>query len=617
MVGVAMSGFSAYHGVDGATHQQQVDDLASAGFRPVALNVSGDPRDARYAAVWVARNGPAWVAVHGITAADYQARFSELTGQGYAPTIVTATGPAGGETFAAVFEQGENLAWFARHGLRWDPDTDPDTITHENNRAFAEGYQPRSLAVYGTPADPRFAGVWVKNPDATLWSWWWIEPSAYQRFFDALVNGGMRPVVLSVAADGHILAAFRGDQIGRWNARHGISAAGYQADFDTQLAEGLRPIVLAAGGNGAQARYAAVFAADDAPIRRRWNVTGGSFSGSGELDAAVRTFMVRHGIRAGSVAIGRDPAIVGARGYTWAEPGYPITQPVTRFRIASLSKIFAAAEISRLVAAGQLSWDAKAFPFAGITSALPAGTPPAPGMDTITVEQLVLRTSRLPRDFDREQREIATSLGVGNAPIARDALLRYLYGRPLLGTVPADGLYSNAAFYLLTSVIEKASGLSFTDALERDVLRELGIHGDVSLAATALGVREPGEVSTYDDSDVRASQLDYAAHALAPNAYGGGFVLETGAGAGGLLTSAPTIARVIARHPVWNSDSAHLTGREVATRYGTLDGTSSGASCREDGLDFAFLFNRRVTDAEHDEIRDAINVVLTAHSPTP
>jgi hypothetical protein len=89
----------------------------------VALNVSGDPGDARYTAVWVERPGPAWWAVHGLDAAACQARFDELTGQGYAPTILTATGPASGEIFAAAFEQGVDQPWFARHGLRWDLDT--------------------------------------------------------------------------------------------------------------------------------------------------------------------------------------------------------------------------------------------------------------------------------------------------------------------------------------------------------------------------------------------------------------------------------------------------------------------------------------------------------------
>jgi CubicO group peptidase (beta-lactamase class C family) len=607
-----MSGFIAYHGADASTHQQRVNDLAPAGFRPVALNVSGDPADARYAAVWVERPGPAWWAVHGLGAEDYQARFDELTGQGYAPTIVTATGPVGSEIFAAVFEQGVNEPWFARHGLRWDPDTDPDSITHENNRALGEGYIPRCLAVYGDPSDRRFAGVWVKNVDAVPWSWWWTAPEAYQRYFDALVSGGMRPAVLSVAPDGYVLSVFRGDQVGGWYARHGITAAEYQTEFDARSAGGLRPIVVAAGGAGDGTRYAAVFATDDAPTPRLWNVTGADFAGSADLDAAVCGFMVEHGIRAGCVAVGRDTTIVGCRGYTWAEPGYAITQPDTRFRIASLSKMFTAAAVSRLVAAGQLSWATTAFPFAGITSALPTGTPATPGMDAITVEQLVLRTSHLPRDFDQEHRAIAAKLGIGTAPIDRGLLLRYLYGLALIGAVPAGGLYSNTAFYLLTSVVEQASGLPFVTALQRHVLQELGIH-DVEVAATAAGARLPNEVPTYDHADVHASQLDFAPDALAPNAYGGDFVLETSAGAGGLLTSAPSLARLIARYPVWNADNLHLTGRELATRYGTLDGTSSGAVSRDDGLDFAFLFNRRVTDGEHDQIRDAIHAVLNAN----
>jgi CubicO group peptidase (beta-lactamase class C family) len=604
-----MSGFEAYHGVDAATHQQRVDNLAPAGFRPVALNVSGDPHDPRYAAVWVARpGGPAWVAVHGLSAQAYQDKFNELTGQRYAPTIVTATGPAGSESFAAVFEQGIHEQWFARHDLR------EDGIQQENDNAAAQGFRPRSLAVYGTPDDRRFAGIWVKNTNAVMWSWWWLPQEDYQRYFDALVSASLRPAMLSVAPDGRLLAGFQGDDVGRWHARHGINAAEYQTEFDLRVSEGLRPIAIAAGGTDAPAeRYAAVFAADDVPMTRRWTATGAESPASAALDEAVRAYMVKYGIRAGTVAVARDATTVAARGYTWAEPGYPVTRPDTRFRIASVSKLFAAAVTSRLVQAGALTWDTKAFPFVGVTSALPAGTPATPSMDTITVEQLVLRTSRLPRDFGDDQRTIAATLGIGTAPLARDALLRYVYGRPLVSSVPAGGLYSNVAFYLLTAVIERAAGMPLANALELHVLRELGIRGDVSLGATAAGARQPGEVTTYDDAGVSASQVDFSPGAVAADVYGGDYVLETGGGSGGLLASTPTIARVIGRHPVWNADSAHLTGRETGTRYGTLDGTVSGATSRTDGLDFAFVFNRRVSDPAHDEIRDAINAVLNTH----
>src|SRR5438874_1385027 len=114
-----MTDFTAYHGVSGASHQQHVDQLSAQGYRPVSISVSGDPLDPRY---------------------------------------------------AAVFEQGVTDLWFARHGLRWDPVIDPDTLTHENQRAFDSGFIPRCLAVYGASSDPRFAGIWVKNTAPTPWS---------------------------------------------------------------------------------------------------------------------------------------------------------------------------------------------------------------------------------------------------------------------------------------------------------------------------------------------------------------------------------------------------------------------------------------------------------------
>ena len=40
-----------------------------------------------------------------------------------------------------------------------------------------------------------------------------------------------------------------------------------------------------------------------------------------------------------SVAVARAGAMVANRGYTWAEPGYPMTQPDTLFRVASVTQI--------------------------------------------------------------------------------------------------------------------------------------------------------------------------------------------------------------------------------------------------------------------------------------
>jgi hypothetical protein len=141
----------------------------------------------------VQRTGSAWRAVHGLSTAEYQARFDELVGQGYAPVLVSATVAANRAIFTALFEKGVITPWFARHSLRWDPPNDPDTITHENQRAFDQGFIPRCLAVYGDPDDRRFAGIWVKNEAPIPWSWWRADPTTYQRFFNAEVLAGVRP----------------------------------------------------------------------------------------------------------------------------------------------------------------------------------------------------------------------------------------------------------------------------------------------------------------------------------------------------------------------------------------------------------------------------------------
>ena len=71
-----------------------------------------------YAALWVkTASAPAWQARHGLTAADYQATFNQLTQQGYHPVLVNGYATAAGPRFACIFQQGAADPWVARHGL--------------------------------------------------------------------------------------------------------------------------------------------------------------------------------------------------------------------------------------------------------------------------------------------------------------------------------------------------------------------------------------------------------------------------------------------------------------------------------------------------------------------
>lgn len=380
-------------------------------------------------------------------------------------------------------------------------------------------------------------------------------------------------------------------------------------EFNTRVVGGAIPIMVQAGGIGDATRFASIFTKREDSLSRGWYVTGTPMTTATNLDSVVRKFMTAHSIRAGTVACGRNGKIVLAHGYTWAEAGYPVISPNTLFRIASLAKIFTAACIELLVATGRLTWSTQAFPFLGINAKLLPTQSPDPLTKTITVQQLVLRKSGLRRNWDdgSDPRSIALKLGIATTP-TRDQLVRYMYGEPLVFPPGTAEEYSNIAFTVLTSVIEKASNRSYLDFLHHEILQSMEIT-DVHIATT-IHASIPYEVPSYDDPGIGLSMLQPKEKIWEPIAYGGGFTLENGEGSGGLITSTSTIARFIATHPVWNQSAMQLAGRELSTRYGKLEGTTSGAVSRPDGLDFSYAFNRQVTDAEHDQITADINRYL-------
>jgi len=108
-----------------------------------------------------------------------------------------------------------------------------------------------------------------------------------------------------------------------------------------------------------------------------------------------------------------------------------------------------------------------------------------------------------------------------------------------------------------------------------------------------LDERQPAEVESYDAFGVVPSVSNIQPGALDPYAYGGSQILENGEGVGNLVTSTPTIVKLLAHYRVWNWDSSHLTGREQGVRYGAYSGTVS-AAVSINATDYAIVVNRWV-----------------------
>ena len=334
---------------------------------------------------------------------------------------------------------------------------------------------------------------------------------------------------------------------------------------------------------------------------RRWTVTGNTFIGALAIDRAIKPFMFDHDIRALSVALAKGGAVIGTRGYTWAMPDYPITQPDTLFRVASVSKIFTCAAVDQLVTTGALSFKTQAFPYLGITN-LPL-IPADRDINSITVKHLAMRQSGLKDDVEVEIRSIAKLFGTTSRP-TRAQVLQYIFGTPLVARPGTGDNYSNPAFTVLTAMVEKASGLSFIDYLRRALLTPLGIV-DVHVGATAANLRRADEVATYDALGDSPSHVNMAEGATAPNAHGGMFSLEQDVGAGGLIMSTATIASFLGTHAVWNIGS-----REAGGRYGRFAGTGAAAVSRDDGVDFAIAFNREIEYPDYDAVVAKIHSIL-------
>jgi CubicO group peptidase (beta-lactamase class C family) len=149
-----------------------------------------------------------------------------------------------------------------------------------------------------------------------------------------------------------------------------------------------------------------------------------------------------------------------SRGYTWAEPWFPITQPTALFRQASVSKLFTSAAAQALHDDNVLSLDTPMFSFLGINTPLPGDVSVDSRIALVTPRQAATRTTGMHRDLfgrrpdgtngDTTMRDVALLAGRVGSPTQGD-VVQYVYGMRLVtnpGSMVGDG-YSNVAFFVL------------------------------------------------------------------------------------------------------------------------------------------------------------------------
>ncbi|KAF2439791.1 beta-lactamase/transpeptidase-like protein [Karstenula rhodostoma CBS 690.94] len=592
-----------YYGVTSAEHEERSKSLKAGGYRVRSISAFGAPPEVKYAAVWTKADGAEFETIASADEDTFNAWYESWKNKGYVSTHVAATGPAEGAVFAGVMEYG-NFTEIQRCGM--------NTPWAYLNATMGVDMIVKGVSVYGSPANHRYCIFGYENVGNRKQSTYYgtdANPIDYQTVLNAeLQKRFWRPTYIDVSNDHLISVLFDDSSIGKWEAKVGLTEAELTAEIKTQAGHGLSVVQLQGGGDGDDVLYTAIFAETTVPLPRNWNAKG-NITGfednkavTSSLDATMKDWMARNGIRQAQLAFSRDGKLFGERAFTLAESNRAVVQPTDKFLLGSVSKMFTHAATQRLIDDGLLALDTPVYPLLGYK-------PADARANKITVNHLVLHTAGLDRSISGDIafmfRDVARSKNSSSPQTLRD-MIEYIVARPLDYGIDEDGYaYSNYGTMLLSYVVANLTGKAYMDFLKERVFTE-GVEAELFATAGEAHINDPVVQETiYTGPSPLFPQEDV----IVPQTAGGeGDIKEEAVGSFGLRASASTIARFIGKNAVWK-----IGPRDWGySRDGSVAGARAYAS--SEGLanfDWAILLNSREYSSE-DEWSDLLYSKLPA-----
>lgn len=181
----------------------------------------------------------------------------------------------------------------------------------------------------------------------------------------------------------------------------------------------------------------------------------------------------------------------GGSGYARVESGTPML-PTHLHHTASVTKMYTAAAVMRMVEEGAIDLDAK------IEDLLPAGALRGiPNAGEATVRHLLGHTSGIP-DFSGSLRYELDTLNdpMGRYPPGR--MLSYLRGQSRIFPAGTGYFYSNANYLLLALILDHATDSGHAEIISQQVLAPLDL-SDTFYKNEPEYPRPPGLVNSYQD----------------------------------------------------------------------------------------------------------------------
>ena len=262
------------------------------------------------------------------------------------------------------------------------------------------------------------------------------------------------------------------------------------------------------------------------------------------MDAVVDSFMNFWSLKGVSLSIVRNDSLLYARGYGLADATHPMT-PGTSLRLASVSKLLTAIGIMRLQEEGRLNLESPVFGPFGILNEYDKYIRDE-NYYLITVGQLLRHqggfSSRNGGDVMFSTLKFMRTHGLTKPP-STDYLVRKELGRRLAFEPGTSQEYSNFGYLLLSLCIEKASGVSYEEFMQKEVFEPAGCSG-FRLGGDYLKDRLEGESRYYTQPDDKKVPSFDGLYAEVERPYGGNFISGL-YGAGGWTGSTVELARLV------------------------------------------------------------------------
>jgi len=227
----------ARHGLSSQQYQQTFDALLKQGYRPVLVRGYSIGNQPAYAAIFEQRQGPAFVARHDLSAADFQREFDRWTREGY--RLVDAAGYTygGSDHYTAIFEKSAGPAFRMVRGLS------SAEYQQAFDRALAEGLRPVRVSGYALGGQDRYTAIFERRPGTAFVARHNMTPAQYQQEFNKWAGQGYRLVDLSgwkSGDTGKYAAIWEKSGGPAWQARHGMLDDRYQEAFNEMAKAGYR-----------------------------------------------------------------------------------------------------------------------------------------------------------------------------------------------------------------------------------------------------------------------------------------------------------------------------------------------------------------------------------------